>query len=551
MNRKYQDVIKSFDPYLHFFLIGVAIIIVATYHYGNVQKFGMDHVSSLNDGWSISTDNEAVTDQSLPLRVDVERNELVTASKVLPETFKYPRTIRLRSSMADMSIFLDEEMILTNTISDNQSLLHPTSVSAWIMVDIPAESQGKVLKIVFSSAISSMTGRVNEVYYGTRSDLITKLLVDQTHVVGTIVVIFFISFFTFIVSFVVDHKDRRRLIYLALFAFSVGIWVVSEMDIMQLFTGNRYIVGSISYLFLPIATANLVLFFNEAVFEKYRKFFARYAAVLYAYTFVSILVQSFLGINYITMWPIFIVMVILYTLVTFALLLVVAFKGQKNALKYLLFIGILFLTTILESLMFLTGHFMKVGNYSSVGIAIFLLLLMIDTMAYVRKAIQKEGEAIYLREVAYKDGLIGCLNRSAFEKDIDRLLNDPEKKAFRLTMFDLNHLKRINDTLGHETGDEALVTFYVALLSVYKEASMCYRIGGDEFMVIDQDTSLDKHEIHIKNLKDVMSKMSREKAFHLQTAYGSGVYDHEQSFGEFKHSVDRSMYEEKSRQKTG
>lgn len=92
-------------------------------------------------------------------------------------------------------------------------------------------------------------------------------------------------------------------------------------------------------------------------------------------------------------------------------------------------------------------------------------------------------------------------------------------------MFDLNKLKQINDYQGHSIGDQALIEFLKVIESVYnKDLDKCYRVGGDEFMVIEYNISDELHQ---------------------PTAIGSDVYYFNNSFGEFKHELDKKMYENK------
>lgn len=318
---------------------------------------------------------------------------------------------------------------------------------------------------------------------------------------------------------------------------------------MQLFVSNSYIVGTISYLTLPLAGIMFILFMKEAVLEAYSGLLTAFALLMGAYLSISILLQLFMGVDYIEIWFVFILMIMVVVMIIMGLLIYESFKGTPSAAKYIAFISVLVLTTVAETLMFLTGHFMEVSSLSNIGIAIFLLFLIMDTLLHMNKLVQKEGESKYLLEIAYKDALTGSLNRAAFEKDIDHLLSNEKKQAFRLTIFDLNNLKKINDQHGHETGDQALKDFYTGLTIAYAADANCYRIGGDEFMVIQRNITTDCHQYSVKNLLDYMAVQESLKGYDFRTAYGSDVYRYDMNFGEFKHRVDRLMYEQKFRTK--
>lgn len=79
------------------------------------------------------------------------------------------------------------------------------------------------------------------------------------------------------------------------------------------------------------------------------------------------------------------------------------------------------------------------------------------------------------------DELTGCFNRRAYEKDISSL---PLDKAFIYISMDVNGLKIINDSLGHEAGDELLKGASFCMKQCFNEYGKVYRTGGDEFIAI-------------------------------------------------------------------
>ncbi|WP_395300032.1 diguanylate cyclase [Enterobacter sp. ECC-175] len=82
------------------------------------------------------------------------------------------------------------------------------------------------------------------------------------------------------------------------------------------------------------------------------------------------------------------------------------------------------------------------------------------------------------------DSLTGLLNRQAFNDDIDRLIGQNTDRL-TLALIDLDNFKTINDTFGHQTGDEVLKAFASAARAGLDEAvARLYRYGGEEFAVI-------------------------------------------------------------------
>lgn len=104
---------------------------------------------------------------------------------------------------------------------------------------------------------------------------------------------------------------------------------------------------------------------------------------------------------------------------------------------------------------------------------------------------RKETEA-ELRRLASSDTLTGLPNRSYFQANQSRLVNN--KIPHALLVFDLDNFKKINDSMGHEVGDVLLCKVAQRILSVGRKQDTVYRLGGDEFSLLIENTN-DIHTI--------------------------------------------------------
>jgi diguanylate cyclase (GGDEF)-like protein len=102
------------------------------------------------------------------------------------------------------------------------------------------------------------------------------------------------------------------------------------------------------------------------------------------------------------------------------------------------------------------------------------------------KVAQLQERVEQLDLLAHEDSLVGLPNRRGFmralERLIDRVSRYQEKAA--LLFVDLDGLKVINDTFGHQAGDEALVQVAKLLLGGVRKSDIVARIGGDEFAIL-------------------------------------------------------------------
>lgn len=103
-------------------------------------------------------------------------------------------------------------------------------------------------------------------------------------------------------------------------------------------------------------------------------------------------------------------------------------------------------------------------------------------------SLRKKHEAYILRQAHY-DTLTNLPNRLLSIDRLTQLLNDAKRnaKSIAVLFLDLDDFKKINDTLGHETGDKLLIEASSRLLSVIRNEDTVGRLGGDEFIILLND----------------------------------------------------------------
>ena len=92
----------------------------------------------------------------------------------------------------------------------------------------------------------------------------------------------------------------------------------------------------------------------------------------------------------------------------------------------------------------------------------------------------------YISEVAHQDFLTGALNRRGMDEAIDREFEraDRHNTPISLAMIDIDHFKKINDTMGHSTGDTALAHLAKVVKSILRSTDVLARYGGEEFVIL-------------------------------------------------------------------
>ncbi len=123
-----------------------------------------------------------------------------------------------------------------------------------------------------------------------------------------------------------------------------------------------------------------------------------------------------------------------------------------------------------------------------------------ELLARVRTQLRRKRYADRLRdnvqasiEMAVVDMLTGLHNRRFFNTNFPVLLEQAGRrgKPLSLMILDIDHFKRVNDTHGHDAGDQILRTFSARLRSVVRASDLICRLGGEEFAVLMPDTDLE------------------------------------------------------------
>lgn len=174
-----------------------------------------------------------------------------------------------------------------------------------------------------------------------------------------------------------------------------------------------------------------------------------------------------------------------------------------------------------------------------------------DMRDYVTDIIRAEQTAANMRELANRDALTGIRNKTAYDNEIQHLLCliESGETRFGLAMIDLNYLKKINDTYGHDKGNIAIQRLCRLVCTVFSHSAV-FRIGGDEFAVILRGEDYDNYDRLLGIFNGELAKMDADGNLKpwekVSAAIGAAFYDESLDKGGidslFKRA-DQKMYE--------
>ena len=186
-----------------------------------------------------------------------------------------------------------------------------------------------------------------------------------------------------------------------------------------------------------------------------------------------------------------------------------------------------------------------------------------DIDTYIENLVQTRAqlkttrmEAEQMNELAHKDALTGLGNKLAYDKAL-QLLNlelKQGKTAFGVAVIDLNDLKKINDTYGHDCGSMSLRQISSLICNTFVHSPV-FRIGGDEFTVVLRGNDYDRIEELVSSFYAAQSELAANPKIspwdRVSAALGYALYDarRDHSAEDVFRRADEKMYEQKKQMK--
>jgi diguanylate cyclase (GGDEF)-like protein len=155
-----------------------------------------------------------------------------------------------------------------------------------------------------------------------------------------------------------------------------------------------------------------------------------------------------------------------------------------------------------------------------------------------------------LRHLALTDELTCLYNRRGFFAAALQQLKLASRKEQSLLLLycDVDNLKKINDSYGHQEGDLALIRTADALEQTFRDSDTVARLGGDEFVVLASEAPSQTQEVLLRRLaKNLKKSNAKESRYELSLSVGVAQFDPKRaiSLGELMAQADEAMYEQK------
>ena len=551
-NNKY---VKSF---LMFYVLFSVFIVI--YLADRLICKDLENVSKkvlLDDNWNIVINGEQYDNVDLSsFRFDaVNKGDYIIMTRTLPNDWAFDETamcLHIRQTTVD--IFVDDKIIYQ--YGHERNSIGKTVGSGIQLINFSNEYQGKNIKIVlhvtenraFSKFDSIWLSEWNNSYKFILTENRLPLLLGCFLIVFGVVVIFIIIFG---VSF-----SRKYINVLCLSAFSIcmGLWTLCYHNVTIIFSIPLYSVSLMEYMALLLSPIPIIGYMHGYVKQLHKRSLTTFYYALFIVQFILTVITIILHTNdIIHCAAMLIYFQLLFTLhaIFFTYILHQNLKHSIKKNKLYSFGLFIILGSIVYELLYysfnryLGYNIFNLKGISSLGIIIFVGILILDLYYDITSKMMEEHEKALLIKRAYTDDLTQINNRGYCTEYMNNLQAD-EYSTYTIITFDLNGLKQANDTFGHSKGDLLIQTAAKVISDAFSDSGIVGRMGGDEFISILKTNDKNQIEALINSFNKLIEVTNNEHSeLNLSISYGYATNDEvdERNIEKVYQLADDRMYE--------
>jgi diguanylate cyclase (GGDEF)-like protein len=195
------------------------------------------------------------------------------------------------------------------------------------------------------------------------------------------------------------------------------------------------------------------------------------------------------------------------------------------------------------------GRFREIFALLATGLSVLAALAFgLPTLAYILRSKQASEAKQRVEFLAHHDPMTNLLNRGRFTQVLERRMGEAEPGEVAVVLFDVDDFKAINDSAGHEAGDEYLRHVARSISASRAEADLVARLGGDEFTIAlfgrDTGAIIDAVEAILRTCREPISVRGKSVAGRIS----AGIYvaeDPKTGMADAMHRADVALYQAK------
>lgn len=487
----------------------------------------------LNDGWNIvyngvSSNSNTLSDFSFPI---AKPNDKFVLTTTLPE-LSDDITLSIPADYSTISVKLNGKEIYEYGSDLFANFVLVGSGYHWVNIAKEASQQQILIELVATEY--NAFNKLETFYYESSQISYRNFYLERFPSLFVCIFLVGLGLLLLIISIFMLHYNRSALqvVYIALFTILIIVWFGSNSRIIQLISSNYTQNTLIEYFVLYIAPIPITLFFRGVYKDQKleHKILSGYVAIASIFASISFLMHL-LDILHIIQTLYFYHLYIVTEIVFLLFSVKRAFKrntidNRLILVGLVLLVFFIFLDFIRFWLELFTSYtsIIQIRSFIPLGLLAFIICLLFSNFFLTLRTITANAETELLKKLAYTDMLTGLSNRTQMDRYMEMLAaknTNTNQSSYVMINMDLNRLKAINDSYGHEAGDKYLKRFSRHLLQHFSAIGEIGRVGGDEFLVILPNTTKEEGERLISLLeKEIAEENAKLGSDPLSFSYG-------------------------------
>ncbi|MDE5939029.1 MAG: GGDEF domain-containing protein [Lachnospiraceae bacterium] len=483
----------------------------------------------------------------------------------LPSDLGEGKSLCFRTKNISYQVYVGGELRYEPKIRESR-VYNRSPGTRWSYVPLGRDDAGASVEIRFQTVYEDARACIDHLILGSAAGEITGTFTGKTVAFSTCLLLLFAGLLLIIADIPANLQmdKNHELLYLGLFAISIAVWCLAETNLLQFYTDDSRILQSLSCCSLMMIPIPLVLYL-DAAFGFQRKWVVPVISGMSAAEFGLCTILHFSGfMDYhetLTFTHVMLAVsavLLLYSIVKNAFAL--RESNVRNVYKAIRTVGLMSIcfATGIDIARYYYGHNSDSAMFVRIGLLIFILCYGSASLEKMVNAVKLGMQAEFVSQLAYRDGLTGVGNRTAFQERLEELEGKKrEASGIAIMMFDVNDLKYVNDHMGHQRGDELIVGCAdIIKTALEKEGGSCFRIGGDEFAgVLVGENAAGRCEAVLALFRDAVDSYNAvpKQRIRISIAGGYAVYDASQEnemLMDVYQQADVRMYENKKQIKS-
>ncbi len=388
---------RHLNSVLKIILIGLLLwatgLFIYAIFYGPIlgePYIGSFAVNDFSEGWTVTDpDGNVMKNVTLPVAVDSARGRTIKFENTIPDDVKAGMRMCVRVALSDAKVAINGKM--RANYGKRNFLTKRVPMSTSVILNLRDEDAGGKIEILVTQA--GNTGNINSVTYAYGNNVWFPYIRSNLPLAAMSTLLILAGIASILAFLIFSKKTgiNQSILYLGIMTVEIGMWMLGENQLRQLFFGSPFYANIFSYLFIETIAGFGALYFDEVQEHRYRRSYT----VLIALLVLQVIINSVLNflnvvdyyytLQYSHIWSALIIIWIFVTII----IDIRCRRVKEYRIAVIGMIGLL-LTGFMEIVHFYVERLAKLGSFIGFGVIFLLATTMIQTVRNILAASEEK-----------------------------------------------------------------------------------------------------------------------------------------------------------------